>query len=129
MAECIFNWSILDKLKRPQSIAISTKLQILSHPHNLCLMYLNYLNYSVSGCYLIRLWTVNSDRVHSDVFHYDIFIYLYHFAFFLFPAIVEVINPPLDPWFSFLMPWPFNTLSYVVVTQNHKTIFVATSYL
>jgi hypothetical protein len=35
---------------------------------------------------------------------------------------------PLVQWFStFLMLWPFNTVPHVVVTPNHKIIFIATS--
>ncbi len=38
------------------------------------------------------------------------------------------VHVPVDQWFStFLMPRPFNTVPHVVVTPNHKIIFVATS--
>jgi hypothetical protein len=41
----------------------------------------------------------------------------------------KVYHIALEQWFStFLMQQPFNT-PHVVVTPNHKIIFIATSYL
>ena len=40
----------------------------------------------------------------------------------------KCVKESLEQWFStFLMLWPFNTVPHVVVTPNHKIIFVATS--